>query len=78
MSGGKVDHEAGWVRLGGGGIGGKRNGGNGEISNQVQNYDGDSCEKREQSNRFSEQNKIFFIRESERLGYKFYRTVEPR
>ena len=70
--------EGGGRGEGGWGTGGKRKGGNGEISNQVQNYDGDGCGKREQSNRFSEQNKIFFIRESERLGDKFYCTVEPR
>ena len=62
---------------GGEGIGGKRKRGNGEISNQVQNYDGSG--KREKSNRFNEKkNKFFFIRESERLGDKFYCTVEPR
>lgn len=58
------------------GIGGKRKRGNGEISNQVQNYDGSG--KREKSNRFNEKKKVFFIRESERLGDKFYCTVEPR
>lgn len=55
---GKV--QAGWVRWGGGGwggegIGGKRKRGNGEISNQVQNYDGSG--KREKSNRFNEKKK---------------------
>ena len=58
-------------------MGGKRKRGNGEISNQVQNYNGDGSGKHEKSNRFSEKNKIFFIRESERLGDKFYCRVNP-
>lgn len=61
MCGGKV--EAGWVRVGGGegrGIGGKKKRGNGEISNQVQNYDGDGSGKHEKSNRFSEKKQDFF------------------
>ena len=79
MRGGKV--EAGWVRVGGGeGEGDRREEerGNGEISNQIQNYDCDGSGKHEKSNRFSEKKQDFFIRESERLGDKFYCRVKPR